>query len=58
MDNSLNSSRWSAVSKDFISKNLIEEDLLIKKETKKRKSLIFGLIAFYFFLLVFSLILL
>ena len=58
MDNSLNSSRWSAVTKDFVSTNLLEEDYLIEKETKKRKSLIFGLIAFYFFLLVFSLILL
>ena len=58
MDNSLNPKRWDVVSKDFVSKNLILEDQLIQKSTKKRKTLIFGLISFYLFLLIISLFLL
>lgn len=58
MDNSLNPKRWDVVSKDFVSKNLIIEDQLIQKKTKKRKTLIFGLISFYLFLLIVSLFLL
>lgn len=58
MDNSLNPKRWDVVSKDFVSKNLIIEDQLIQKKTKKRQTLIFGLISFYLFLLIVSLFLL
>ncbi len=58
MENSLNPKRWDVVSKDFVSKNLILEDQLIQKKTKNRKTLIFGLISFYLFLLIVSLFLL
>ncbi len=58
MEKTLLHKRWNTLSKDFHSKNLIEDDMIIQEKIRKRRSIILGLVSMYVVLLILSLMLL
>ncbi len=58
MEKTLLHKRWNTLSKDFQSKNLYEDDMIIQEKIRKRRSIILGLVSMYVVLLIISLMLL
>ncbi len=58
MEKTLLHKRWNTLSKDFQSKNLHEDDMIIQEKIRKRRSIILGLVSMYIVLLIISLMLL